>query len=63
MKLNNNKAVPIETVICFPEFISTGCSPITFIEVIPDEDCEGLICIYVLFNDDDSDVKFYRVWQ
>ena len=53
MKLNNNKAVPIETVICFPEFISTGCSPITFIEVIPDEDCEGLICIYVLFNDDD----------
>lgn len=47
MKLSNNRAVPLETLIYFPEFISTGCSSITFMKVITEEDCEVLICIYV----------------
>jgi hypothetical protein len=63
MKLNNNRVVPTGTVIYIPEFISTGCSSITFLEVIMDEDCEGLICIYVLLSHADLDVKPYRMWQ
>jgi len=47
MKLGKNRAVPLETVIYFPEFISTVCSSITFMEVIKEEDCEVLIGVYV----------------